>query len=272
MTKYRTQVSKYQMAYQFCDSPSDEVVVFIHGIPTNSHLWDEVIPYLVNDYKVLAIDMIGYGDSERAPYYDLTLPKQANYLIELLNKLGIQNAHFVGHDLGGGVVQLLATLYANRVKSFVIADGVTFSNWPLPKVVSLCWPTAEIFEPSTAFIERMIREGVYHPKVVTPSVVNRFTLPFSDQNGPEALQQAALALDHHQTENLVPYLPQVNIPATLLWGQYDHYLPPYWGNLLSQTLPRANFKLLKNCSHYSMLDNPSLFATELLTHLHNNRQ
>jgi 2-hydroxymuconate-semialdehyde hydrolase len=264
-------VGKYKMSYRLYENPNNEVVVLIHGIPTNSHLWDQVIPYLNQNYKVLTIDLIGYGKSERAPYYDLTLPKQATYIMDLLNQLGISNAHFVGHDLGGGIVQILSIFFPQRVKSIVIVDGVCFSNWPIPKIVSIRWPTAFEFEPSPLFIERTLREGVYNPQVLTPKIIQDFVKPFAHPTGPEELQQASFALDHRQTEDLVPFLRNVKCTTTLLWGQHDRFLPPYWGLLLKQQIPNSKLRVLPKCSHYPMLDNPSLVAKELLTHLTNLR-
>ncbi|MFC4401997.1 alpha/beta fold hydrolase [Gracilibacillus xinjiangensis] len=259
----------YKMNYCFYPGQSEEVIVFIHGIPTNHHLWDAIIPYLEEKYTILTVDLIGYGYSERAPFYDLTLPKQAEYIINLLNNLGITKAHFVGHDLGGGIVQILSVFYPQRVRSIVIADGVCFANWPLPKIVSIRYPTAEEFEPTPLFIERMLREGLYYPQVLKPKLLTDLIIPFSGPNGPKELQQASLSLNHHQTEDLVPYLQAITCPSTLLWGQHDRYLPPYWGKLLQQHMPKSIFKILPNCGHYSMLDNPSLFAKELCEHIEN---
>jgi len=75
----------------------------------------------------------------------------------------------------------------------------------------------------------MLREGVFHPSMLTPELLKHFTLPFATPPGPEELQQASLALNHHQTEDLVPYLGKVTCQATFLWGQHDRYLVPYWG-------------------------------------------
>ncbi|WP_186579288.1 alpha/beta fold hydrolase [Aquibacillus kalidii] len=261
-------VGNYEMNTRFFNPGNcSEVVVLIHGIPTNSHLWDRVIPYLEKNYAVLAIDLVGYGKSDRGPYYDLTLPKQAEYIVHALDQFNIPAAHFAGHDLGGGIVQILAVTQPNRVKSIAIVDGVCFSNWPLPKVVSMLYPVADEFIPNPLFIERMLREGVYFPNMLTPELINVFKEPFDSPNGPAELQQAALALDHRQTENLVPYLPHIKCPATFLWGQHDRYLVPYWGKLLHETVPHSTFKLIPDASHYSMIDQPSIVAEELLKHL-----
>jgi 2-hydroxymuconate-semialdehyde hydrolase len=266
LEEVKRNVGHYRMNFCFYDGPSEEVIVLIHGIPTNSHLWDQIVPFLTRKYKVLTLDLIGYGKSDRAPFYDLTLPKQSEYILTLLDQLGISNAHFVGHDLGGGIVQIIAVTHPERVKSIVIADGVAFANWPLPKIVSIRWPIADEFVPSPLFVERILREGVYYPQVLTPEVIKEFTMPFNTPSGPEDLRQASLALNHHQTEALVPDLPNIRCSVTLLWGQHDRFLVPYWGWLLNQTVPNSLLRILPQCSHYSMLDNPSLFSRELLQH------
>ncbi|MFD1739029.1 alpha/beta fold hydrolase [Bacillus salitolerans] len=264
----RINVGAYCMNVRFMNEcNSNEVVVFIHGIPTNLHLWDSVIPYLNKKYAILAVDLIGYGKSDRAPNTELTLPKQAGYILEVLKQLHIQSAHLVGHDLGGGIVQILAVLHPERVRSTTVIDGVCFANWPLPKVVSIRYPVSEEFVPSPLFIERMLREGVYYPSMLTPEFIKKFTMPFSTPTGPEELRQASLALNHHQTEDLVPYLQSIKCPTTLLWGQHDRYLVPYWGQLLHQHVPHSSFKLIPNASHYSMIDQPSIVSQELLLHL-----
>ncbi|WP_186579609.1 alpha/beta fold hydrolase [Aquibacillus kalidii] len=260
------QVGNYKLSYRTAGS-GEETIVLLHGIPTNSFLWIHVIPQLAQHYTVIAPDMLGFGHSDRASHEELTLPKQAEHVISLLDALNVGEVHVAGHDLGGGVAQLLAVNFPTRITSFMVIDGVTFSNWPLPKVVALRYPTASEFEPSIFFIERMIREGLYHQELFTPELIQAFTLPFSHPNGPNELKEASLALNHHQTEDIVPDLAKLNMPATFLYGEYDRYLPAYWGLRLQETVPNSTFKVLPECSHYSMLDNPLLVSKEILQHL-----
>jgi 2-hydroxymuconate-semialdehyde hydrolase len=260
-------VGGYRLHYQQSGPPGAQVVVLLHGIPTNTFLWHEVIPYLDEMYTVIAPDLLGYGLSDRAPHEELGLPHQAEHILKLLDTLDVQQAHFVGHDLGGGIVQILSVRHPERVLSMTVADGVCFANWPLPKVSAMRWPTASEFEPGTALIRQMLRGGVYNSEVLTPKVMEAFTRPFDTPSGPEELKQASLALDHYQTEDIVPDLPNLKIPVTLLWGQHDPYTTAYWGHKLEECIPNAKLKILPDCSHYSMLDDPELFARELLNHL-----
>ncbi|MTI83078.1 MAG: alpha/beta hydrolase [Firmicutes bacterium] len=245
-------------------------VVFIHGIPTHSFLWQQVMSFLGDNYTTIAPDLLGYGQSSRGSVEDLTLHSQAQHILSILDQLGIEKAHFVGHDLGGGIVQILAVNNPDRVLSITVADGVCFSNWPLPTVVSMRWPTAPEFEPSPFIVQQMLREGMHNQKMLTADIINAFTLPFKDYEDYKALQLAASALEHHETEALVPHLPNINVPTTILWGQYDRFLPPYWGLRLQQAIPNSRLHILPNCGHYSMLDDPQLFSHELGNHLQQN--
>jgi pimeloyl-ACP methyl ester carboxylesterase len=259
-------VGDYRIHYRRSGT-GPQTVVLVHGIPTNSFLWHGVIPYLSETYTVIVPDLLGYGLSDRAPQEELTLPNQAKHILGLLDILGIQQAHLVGHDLGGGIVQIMSVKHAERVLSMIVADGVCFANWPLPKVAAMRWPTAPEFEPGTELIGQMIRGGVYNPEVLTPKIMEAFIAPFDTSSGGEELKRASLALDHHQTEDIVPDLPNLKLPVTLLWGQHDPYTTPYWGQQLQEFIPNSKLKILPECGHYSMLDNPALVSHELLEHL-----
>jgi pimeloyl-ACP methyl ester carboxylesterase len=259
-------VGNYKVHYERSGTGT-ETVVLLHGIPTNSFLWHAVVPDLAEKYTVIVPDLLGYGSSDRAPQEELTLPSQAEHILTLLDSLDIQQAHFVGHDLGGGIVQILSVKHPERVLSMVVADGVCFANWPLPLVTAIRWPTAPEFEPSTALIEQMIRGGVYNSEVLTPQVMEAFTAPFANSSGPDALRRASLALDHHQTEDIAPDLPNLEMPVTLLWGQHDPYIAAYWGQQLQEAIPNSKLEILPECGHYSTLDNPGLVSQQLLNHL-----
>ncbi len=239
------------------------VVVLIHGIPTHSHLWHTVAPTLAQNHRVIAIDLLGYGQSEAGPIEALTLPAQAEHILALLDTLGVARAHFVGHDLGGGIVQILAVDYPNRVLSIALTDGVCFSNWPVPEVVAMRRPSAPAFEPSPARVEEMLRLGTFNQAMLTPELMAAFTRPYEKVGGPVLLQRAALALEHHQTEELVDRLGEIKAPVTILWGQYDRLLPAYWGWRLHEAIPHSHHEIIANAGHFTMIDQPARLAHEL---------
>ncbi|PLR94697.1 alpha/beta hydrolase [Bacillus sp. T33-2] len=269
MRQGNIQIGEYQL---FCRvaGVGNETVVLMHGIPTNSFIWMPIIQQLATQCRVIAPDLLGYGLSDRVPraeYEKLSLPHQAEYMIKLLDYFGIQKAHFVGHDLGGGIAQILAVKYPERVASFVVTDGVTFSNWPLGRVMALRYPTAPEFEPSPTYIERFLRTGTYHQELITPDLISALVAPYNHPGGAEELQTASFALEHHQTQDIVPELPNIKVKASFIWGQHDPFLPAYWGYRLNETVPNSTFTIIPQAGHFCMIDNPLLVTEELYKHM-----
>jgi 2-hydroxymuconate-semialdehyde hydrolase len=95
-----------QIAYhRFGHGPS---VVLIHGIPTWSYLWRNVVPPLIGSgLEIIAVDLLGYGDSDKSIHADLGVAAQAERLTAALRKLNWRGRAIVGHDIGGGVAQLM---------------------------------------------------------------------------------------------------------------------------------------------------------------------
>ncbi len=83
-------------------------VVLVHGIPTSPELWRNVVP-LLRGVRVLAWEMVGYGLSiAEGRSRDISVGQQAYYLASWMQHLGIKKAILAGHDVGGGVVQIVA--------------------------------------------------------------------------------------------------------------------------------------------------------------------
>lgn len=260
------QAGAYQLFYRQAGT-GGPAVVLMHGIPTHSFLWHEIMPALATGHTVIAPDLLGYGRSQVGPVEELSLPRQAEHILALLDTLGIRRAHFVGHDLGGGIAQILAVHHPERVLSIAITDGVCFSNWPVSLVTAMRWPTAPEFEPSPMVVQEMLRVGVHNQRMLTTEIMQAFIEPYTSLKEPSVLQAASFALEHHQTEELTPRLGSITVPTTILWGQYDRHLAPYWGWRLHQAIPGSTFHVLPNCGHFTMFDNPTLLAQELMAHL-----
>ncbi|MEX0687008.1 MAG: alpha/beta fold hydrolase [Balneolales bacterium] len=109
-------------------------VVFIHGLPTSPELWRNVIPSLTNK-KRIAWEMVGYGASiEEGRSRDISVGSQAAYLASWLDAMNMDKVVLVGHDLGGGVAQIIATLRPQVVKGLILINSICYDSWPIPRV------------------------------------------------------------------------------------------------------------------------------------------
>ena len=106
LAEHSTIINGHRVAYGILGS--GKPIVFIHGTPSSSYIWRNVAPNVANEgYSVHVYDLLGYGNSER-PYdqsMDTSVSAQVPILKQLMAHWGIERAHIVAHDIGGGVAQ-----------------------------------------------------------------------------------------------------------------------------------------------------------------------
>ncbi len=113
-----------------------EPLVLIHGTPSSSHIWRNVLPSLVDaGYKVHTLDLLGFGRSERPLdlNVDTSVSGQVDVVIGLMDEWGLGSANVVAHDIGGSVALRIAAFHPGRVRSLTVADPCTFDSWPSPR-------------------------------------------------------------------------------------------------------------------------------------------
>ncbi|PPK94150.1 pimeloyl-ACP methyl ester carboxylesterase [Kineococcus xinjiangensis] len=238
-------------------------LLLIHGIPTNHRLWWDVVPRLQEHARVFAVDMLGYGDSPAPEGQGVDLASQAAALVELLDALGLDRVGVVGHDLGGGVAQILATAASDRVAGMVVSNGVCFDGWPVPvvKAMKASWPVLQRL-PSTA-VEKMLRAGLrplFGHQERAPQAIDRFVAPWSRPEGPSLLARHLRAADSVYTQTVAPFLGRLDIPVEVCWGRLDHQMKPRYGERLARSIPGANLTWVEDASHFVPVDRPDAVA------------
>ncbi|WP_024610247.1 haloalkane dehalogenase [Pseudoalteromonas sp. TB64] len=130
--KFKTVLDK-KMAY--VDEGQGDPIVFLHGNPTSSYLWRNVMPYLEGKGRLIAIDMIGMGDSQKLDNTtdsSYSLAENSKYTFALLEALGVnKNVTLVLHDWGSGVGFNWANTHRDAVKAIAFMEAIVtdFPTW-----------------------------------------------------------------------------------------------------------------------------------------------
>ena len=101
---------------------SGPVIVLIHGFGAAIDWWDKVTPGLATDHRVISIDLIGHGGTE-APRSGYTIPRQAQLVVSVLDKLGVDRFAVVGHSMGGEVATAIAEMKPERIERMILIDS-----------------------------------------------------------------------------------------------------------------------------------------------------
>jgi pimeloyl-ACP methyl ester carboxylesterase len=114
----------------YTEQGTGPVALFVHGVLLNGYLWRHQLGDLADIRRCLAVDLLAHGDTEITPDQDVSVTANAKMLKEFLDVLNIDQVDVVGNDSGGGIAQIFAALYPQRVRSLALTDCDTHDNWP----------------------------------------------------------------------------------------------------------------------------------------------
>jgi len=250
----------------YTDVGTGEPVLLLHGIPTWSYLYHDVIPLLEPHCRVLAPDFLGHGYSDRRDCFDRSLRAQTRMVLALLDELGIRKATVVGHDTGGGVALILGIEHPERVDRLVLSNVVAYDSWPIDDMIALGnpnWrdkPAAEV----ASFVASGLPDGLHNAERLTPEFERNIVAPYSDEEGKISLIRNASALNTNHTTALVDRHRNIAAPTLVLWGVHDPWQTIADGERLAREIPNARLCRLENASHWLQQDAPADFAREVI--------
>jgi pimeloyl-ACP methyl ester carboxylesterase len=157
-------------------------ILLIHGLNGSTFSFRHLAPLLADGYRVLALDLMGFGYSERPPHAEYSLVAQAHLVNGFLDALGIEKAVVLGHSLGGAVAMHLAVMFPERVGRLILVDSASDSETRRGlRSARLARPLLPVVAPFTIqnprFRRMSLRSGVYDPALITPEVMEGYMTP-----------------------------------------------------------------------------------------------
>ena len=240
-----------------------EPVVFRHGFPTSGPLWGDVVAQMPQGHRLVVADLLGYGRSDPPGTHALTLRAHADRVIGLMNALGIANACIVGHHIGGGVAQMLAVHWPQRVSRLALVDSVAFTGWPRRdvRILRALLPLLRRL-PSTWLLPvvRADLERGYHDAGRSLHSIDKYQRPFVGDAGRRAFMQHIAALDARETQSLAYRLREIVAPTAVIWGAHDPFLPASLGRRLAAAIRGATLDIVPDARHFTPEDAPRQVA------------
>ena len=249
---------------RYVDEGSGPAVVLLHGIPTWSYLWLPVLAPLMRVARVLAPDLAGFGFSDKRDAFDRSIARQAELIDQWMGRIGLPFATIVGHDIGGGVAQRLATLYPSRVRRLCLINTVCYDSWPVEAMLQLGHPAADrILSPRVlaGLLRRALQAGC-DSRPPSP-FIDGLVAPYTTAEGKLSLVRNAAALNTNLTMEIVPLLPSITVPTLIMWGEDDPFQPIAYGERLAAEIPGAEFVRLGGARHFAMIDRPRSVSTRI---------
>lgn len=220
-------------------------IVLLHGFGTCGFLWREVAPELaVAGARVFAIDLMGYGESDRPLGGGYSIAQQAEYVDRALTALRVASATIVGVDLGGAVALRLAATRPDRVDGLVLVNSLAPDACPAGDVRQLPLSTARFLLRvsrgvlgAAPVLERILEKSVWNAERMPTRLRARYLAPYVGRDGVNHLLTLGRAVDGDDLEQLE--LEQVQAPTLVVRGELDEFLEDGVAERLASTLPKA---------------------------------
>jgi len=240
-------------------------LILVHGTPTRSYIWRNVALRLADRFSVHVFDLLGFGQSERGPELDVSIPTQARLLAELIETLELETPSIAGHDIGGAVALRAHLLEGVPFGCIALVDSVALLPWITPPTrhikanlgVYETMPT-EIFE---AIVASHLRTATHHP--LDEEAFATYLDPWRGELGQRLYLRKVAQLDENDTADFEPLLPSITVPVRLIWGEQDAWLPAAQAQRLHDLIPTSDLVLLPETGHFATEDSPQEVAATL---------
>ena len=240
-------------------------VVFCHGTPFSSLLWQPFAEALSRDFTVHLWDMPGYGRSSKRAEHAVDFGAQAQAFAALLEHWGVERPHVVAHDFGGAV-----SLRAHLV------DGAPYASLMLVDVVAIPPTGSPFFRFVQAHPDLLGQLPAYiHIAIVRTyiqsasrrklpdEVLDALVEPWTGEEGQPAFYRQIAHYDERYLEENERRLAQIDIPVRVLWGTDDAWIPTEIAEKLMAAIPGATLGLIDGASHLVQYDAPVPLMNEL---------
>jgi pimeloyl-ACP methyl ester carboxylesterase len=250
-------------------SGTGPAVVFCHGTPFSSLVWQPFAEALSRDFTVYLWDMPGYGRSSKHAGHPVDFGAQADAFAALLTRWGLDRPHVVAHDFGGAV-----SLRAH------LTLGVDYASLMLVDVVAI--------PPSGSPFFRFVQQhpdvlgqlpGYIHTAIVRAYVrgashrglreddLDALVQPWMGDDGQPAFYRQIAGYDERFLDENEQNLGRIAIPVRILWGAQDAWIPTDIAHRLHDVIPAAGLKLIDDAGHLLHYDAPVPLMNEIRTWL-----
>ena len=244
-------------------SGSGEPVVMLHGFGASAYSWRHVTAALSSDYELIAIDLNGFGYTERprsAAGY--TVAGQLALVLGVMDALGIAKAHFAGHSYGGALATLLAWRHPDRVRSLVLVDSAaTAYPWDRRNQSAGFIPLTYLFVRTRAIKRDAVLAGLERSfaddSQITPELVDEYY----ERIRIEGVSRAFRGLTKPTSEpRELPDLARLDLPILMVWGAEDELTELESAREVAEILPRAELEVLDGVGHIPLEESPGRLA------------
>lgn len=249
----------------YLDEGQGEVLLFIHGNPTWSFAWRHLVRDLSQNYRVLAVDHMGCGFSDKPQDYNYTLARHIQNLQQLIDRLNLMRITLLAHDWGGAIGMGAAAGMPERFSRFVLMNTAAFRSTRIPFRIAICrWPVLGpvAIRGLNLFAKAALWMAISKRDRMTAAVREGYLAPYDSWSNRVAVlrfvQDIPLGPSHPSYQTLLEVEQGLHqfrdLPMQFVWGMKDWCFTPAFLREFQQRFPNAETATFEDAGHYIFED------------------
>lgn len=235
----------------------EETIVLLHGWGSNITLFASMIAHLSSSYRVVALDMPGFGGSSE-PSYAMNVDDYTDFVIEFIEKLGLKKIHILGHSFGGRVIIKMMSRKLNyEVDKIILVDAAGIK----PKKSLKITLKVKSFKLAKKMFEGTILGKMY------PNFINNMRKKSGSDDYNSASPIMRQILVKVVNEDLTYLLANIKNNTLLVWGDMDDATPIGDAHIMNKNIENSGLVIAKGAGHYSFLEQSQLVNNSIYSFL-----
>lgn len=242
-------------------------LLLLHGLAASTHSWRHIVPALARSNRVIALDLRGFGRSDKPFDQRYSAADQAAHVTSFIERRGLKGVTLVGHSFGGAVA-LVTTLALNvrrpgLVRRLVLLDVPAYPQQPTAFVSFLRKPVLPyalltLVPPELAAALVLSPENEAGDLDLTD--IRTYAAPFYEAAARHALISTARQLRPDNWRQIVARYPTIRQPTLIVWCDRDDVVPLSSGKRLVEAMPNARLEVIRGCVHSPQDEKPDVLV------------
>ena len=230
-------------------------VLLVHGFASYSYTWLALVKLLPPSFRYIALDLKGFGHSDKPRDKEYSADDQARILTEFINRLDLDNMIIVGHSFGGmtSLLALLSGRIKNPVAGLVLIDSVAYFKHMPAFIAKLRIPVVNMLElellPARALTRQVLEEVFYDRSKITEEMIAKYSECLNLPGAKTSLIRSASRFVSEEMKHVHEKFKQIDVPTLIISGVDDRLIPVQESYYLKRDIQHVELKVIPQCGH-----------------------
>jgi len=239
-------------------------ILLLHGFATSSYTWQAIIPDLARNHRVIAVDLRGFGASDKPLDDKYSVFDQAEVIQTFIEQENLRDLTVIGHSFGGGVTLALALRSKvqprPRIKNIVLVDSVAYKQtlpifFKLLQVPGLAEVSMALVPPEVQSAQGL-KLAYYDHEKITSRAISEYATALYSPAAKHALVKTVEQIIPPNIDEIALSYRTIRVPTLVVWCEEDKVVPFVFGQRLKADIPAAELVVFSKCGHMPQEEKP----------------